>query len=253
MHAEPTAANPPDSQPASTPRLIASRGHLLGFILIMAGMAVLGFLSQHAAPSGNTAASANQLAGHSKAIHIYLIAMAMDWALFYYCWVGAHKAGNKLTVLSGERWSSWRSVFIDLAIAVPFWLLWEGVARAVNWMLGASSAKTVDSLLPQSLTEVLLWILVCLTAGFCEEIAFRGYLQKQLHALGGGIVLAVIAQGVIFGAAHAYQGWHAVIVISVLGILYGALAAWRKNLRINIATHAFSDIFEGWLKFVLFK
>jgi membrane protease YdiL (CAAX protease family) len=255
MPAEPSAAldNSHQSQPSAPSRPIASRAHLAGFILIMAGIATLGFLSQHAASSAPNGAGAHQLAGHSKAIRIYLVAILMDWALFYYCWVGAHHAGNKLTVLSGERWSSWRSVAVDLAIAIPFWLLWEGVAHAARWMLGASSAKTVDSLLPQSLTEVLLWILVCLTAGFCEEIAFRGYLQKQLQSLGGGIVLAVIAQGIIFGSAHAYQGWHAVIVISVLGILYGALAAWRKNLRINIATHAFGDFWEGWLKFVIWR
>jgi membrane protease YdiL (CAAX protease family) len=238
--------------PGETHPRIASRAHLVGFILIMIGMAVLGFLSQHAAPSGS-AAPPNQLAGHGKAIHIYLFAIAMDWALFYYCWAGAHNAGNKLTVLSGDRWHSWRSVFIDLAIGIPFWFLWEGTARAVHWLLGASAAKTVDSLLPQSPTEILLWVFVCLTAGFCEEIAFRGYLQKQLQSFGWGIAFAVIAQGVIFGIAHAYQGWHAVIVIIMLGILYGALAAWRRNLRINIATHAFTDFWEGWLKFVIFK
>jgi hypothetical protein len=44
-----------------------------------------------------------------------------------------------------------------------------------------------------------------------------------------------------------------VIVISVLGVLYGALAAWRGNLRANIVAHAFTDVWEGWLKFVVWK
>lgn len=254
MTADPTVvlADSASSQSSDPARPIASRTHLAGFLLIMAGMAALGYWSQHAAPAGNTAAP-NSLADHGKAIHIYLVAIVMDWALFYYCWAGAHHAGNRLSVLSGERWRSWRSVFIDLAIAVPFWLLWEGAARAVHWILGASSAKTVDSLLPQSPLEIMLWALVCITAGFCEEIAFRGYLQKQLQSLGLGVVFAVVGQGVIFGIAHAYQGWHAVVVIIVLGVLYGMLAAWRRNLRINIATHAFTDFWEGWLKFVVFK
>jgi uncharacterized protein len=254
MTADPTAvlAESISTHSPNPSRPVASRLHLAGFLLIMGGMAVLGFLSQHAAPAGNSAPP-NSLADHSKAIHFYLVAILMDWALFYYCWIGVHKADNKLAVLSGERWHSWRSVFIDLAIGVPFWFLWEGAARFVHYLLGASSAKTVDSLLPQSPLEIALWALVCLTAGFCEEIAFRGYLQKQLQSFGLGVVFAVVGQGVIFGIAHAYQGWHNVVVIVVLGVLYGALAAWRRNLRINIATHAFTDFWEGWLKFVVFK
>ena len=59
---------------------------------------------------------------------------------------------------------------------------------------------------------------------------------------------AVIGQGVLFGLMHSYQGWKQVIVISALGVLYGALAAWRRNLRANIIAHAWSDVWEGWLK-----
>jgi len=43
------------------------------------------------------------------------------------------------------------------------------------------------------------------------------------------------------------------VVIIVLGVLYGALAAWRKNLRANMISHAWADVWEGWLKFVVFR
>jgi membrane protease YdiL (CAAX protease family) len=61
-------------------------------------------------------------------------------------------------------------------------------------------------------------------------------------------VAAVIVQALLFGLMHSYQGWKQVIVISALGILYGALAAWRRNLRANIIAHTWSDVWEGWLK-----
>jgi membrane protease YdiL (CAAX protease family) len=57
-------------------------------------------------------------------------------------------------------------------------------------------------------------------------------------------------QGLEFGLLHTYQGWKQLMVIIPLGILYGALAAWRRNLGANMIAHAWSDIFEGWLKFV---
>jgi len=228
---------------------IASWGHLVGFLAIMAGMVGMGFWAQHA--GGSSAATGGQLAGHHSALPIYLVAGFMDWALLYYCWAGVHHSGGTLETLSGGRWKTWKGVGIDLAIALPFWVLWEGAAYGVHWLLGASSAKTVASLLPQSLLEILVWIWVSITAGICEEMAFRGYLQRQFQSLGGGIVLAVLGQGVVFGIVHAYQGWKNTVVISVLGILFGALAVWRRNLRANIVVHAWADIWGGWLQQVL--
>jgi CAAX protease family protein len=238
------------------PKQIASWSWLVGFLLIGAGVVAMGFLAQHA-PAGTGGAAGSELASHGKAIPIYLSVIAMDWALLYYCWVAVHHHGGGLATLSGGRWTSWKSVAVDMGIALPFWLLWEGAAYGMHWLLsgasGPSGAKTVLSLLPQSALEILLWIGVSITAGICEELAFRGFLQRQFHALGGNIVVAVLSQGLVFGLFHSYQGWRNVFVISVLGALYGALAAWRGNLRANIVVHAWGDVWEGWLKFVIWR
>lgn len=235
------------------PRQIASWGWLVGFLLIGAGVVALGFLAQHAPAGSAGAAAPGQLAGHGSAIKIYISVGLMDWALLYYCWAGVHRHGGSLWTLSGGRWTSWKSVAIDMAIALPFWVLWEGAAWGVHWLLGPGTAKTVDSLLPQTLPEILVWIAISITAGICEELAFRGFLQHQFHALSGSIVVAVLAQGLVFGLFHAYQGWQNVLVITVLGVLFGMLAAWRRNLRANIVVHAWADIWGGWLQALVLK
>ena len=221
---------------------IASKLHLIGLVLILFGIAAAGFLAQRHATS---AAPTGRLAEHSQAIHIYVVALFMDWALFYYCYAGVRRNGGTLASLSAGRWTSAKDVLTDIAIAIPFWGLWEGVAYGVHYLLNVldphGTAATVSSLLPQSLLEISLWILLCLTAGFCEEIAFRGYLQKQFHALTGSIAVAVVLQAIVFGVAHGYQGWKNAVVIIVLGLLYGALADWRRNLRVNMISHAWSD------------
>ena len=242
-----TPATPADLQARPAP--IASWKHFTGFLLISAGIVALGALAQHAS---TPAASSGQLAHHSQAIQIYLAAIFMDSALLYYCWVGVHHRGGSLFALTSARWASWKSLAIDVSIAVPFWIVWESAAWGIHRVLGASSAKTVDSLLPKSLLEILVWIATSITAGICEEMAFRGYLQRQFQALSGNVVVAVLAQGVIFGLFHSYQGWKNVVVISVLGILFGALAAWRRNLRANILVHAWADVWGGWLQSIVF-
>jgi membrane protease YdiL (CAAX protease family) len=228
------------------PAQIASWGHLTGYLLITAGITVWGF---HIQKAGLGNAPTGEFMDHSQVIKTYLMGILADCALLYYCWVGVHWRGGNLDTLSGGLWKSWRVLAKDIAIAVPFWAVWEATAYGVHWLLGpGTSARSVAAMLPQSLPEVLVWILVSITAGFCEELQSRGYLQRQFHALTGSIVVAVLAQGVLFGLMHSYQGWKQVIVIGALGVLYGALAAWRRNLRANIISHAWSDVWEGWLK-----
>ena len=108
-------------------------------------------------------------------------------------------------------------------------------------------------MLPQSLPEILIWIALSISSGVCEEMAFRGFLQRQLHALSGNIVVAILVQGAVFGLGHAYQGWKNVVVIGVLGVLFGALAAWRRNLRTNMIVHSWADVWSGWLRFVVWR
>jgi membrane protease YdiL (CAAX protease family) len=86
-------------------------------------------------------------------------------------------------------------------------------------------------------------MLVALSAGFCEELVFRGYFQRQFHALTGSLAAAVALQALVFGAGHFYEGGWAVAQITLYGVLFGLLAAWRKNLRPGMLAHAWSDIF----------
>jgi hypothetical protein len=237
--------------PVTTPAPLASKLHLVGLLLILLGAAAAGFFAQQeAATPTNTAAEQGQ------AIQIYLAALVIDWAIFFYCYIGVRRAGGNLASLSAGRWTSAKDVFTDIAIAIPFVALWEAVEYGFNYVLNFLSPTPPQwdehFVVPTSLLEITLWILVSLTAGFCEEIAFRGYLQKQFHALTGSIAIAVILQGVVFGISHGYQGWKNVVIITALGILYGMFAAWRRNLRINIAFHALADAWGGWLKFIFF-
>lgn len=77
-------------------------------------------------------------------------------------------------------------------------------------------------------------------------------MQRQFPAATGSLAAGVILQGLVFGFGHTYEGWGQVIVISALGVLYGILVAWRGNLRSCPVAHAWSDVFEGYLKFRLF-
>ena len=233
--------------PATVPslrRFIASPWHTLSILLIFAWFSYRD--AQHV--PGSEAAQA--AVSHAVIIRGYLISIAYEWGMAYWAWAGVHWKGGRLSDLTGGRWTSWRGVAQDVAIAIPFWVVWELTAWLAHLAVDRVATPTTRYQPPSGLVEILLWILLSVSAGICEEIVFRGYLQQQFRSVTRSIVAAVILQGTIFGLVHAYQGWKQVMVIVPLGILYGTLVAWRRNLRASTIAHAWSDIFEGWLRFL---
>jgi hypothetical protein len=247
-----------DQDNTSNPRSlepVASYGHTFGLLAILCVVFAISFALQHGQSAVDTGAAqtARGLQPIQRRIIPGLIeSLLFDWCILWYVWSGVRDRGGSLLQLSGRRWSSIGDAVKDLAIAAPFFVLWEVTALAAWALLGrffASPAGPPDETFPvRGVFEIAVWIAVSLSAGFCEELIFRGYLQRQFSAFTGRLWLGVLIQGIAFGLIHP-RGWKAVVVISILGVLYGGLAAWRKNLRPGILSHGWSDLWEGWLKF----
>src|ERR1700730_6365772 len=224
-------------------RQVAPWWHTWLLLLILLLITLFGMWSQRRSSSGAEIAS-----GHSGVVPLYVSLILMEWALFSFVRFGFRRGGTTVGEVVGEKWNHWRSIARDVAIAIPFWIVWEAAGRFTHFILGSDQAKKIDILLPQTILETLLWVGVSVSAGICEEIVYRGYLQRQFVALTGSPIIAVLSQGVIFGVGHAYQGAKQVVVITVLGVLFGLLAWWRKNLRPGIIAHTWADIFGGWIE-----
>jgi uncharacterized protein len=100
-------------------------------------------------------------------------------------------------------------------------------------------------LLPHGPVEIAFYLLLTATAGFCEEVIFRGYLQRQFTVLTRSVAGGIVLQGIVFGASHGYQGWKFMLMISVYGVTFGLLAAWRRSLRPGIIAHFLQDAVGG--------
>ena len=179
---------------------------------------------------------------HGNVTH-YLSVIVAEWGMSFYVWLGGLIPGaTRLRDLVGGRWSSLKDVLRDIGIAAAFWIVFAAAGIFMNFLLGPNPVKTLGFVNPRGVVEVTLWVMMSMTSGFCEELVFRGYLQRQFLALTGSAALAVLAQAVLFGVAHWYQGTKLVITITVLGLLYGILAHWRASLRPGMISHAWSDI-----------
>lgn len=219
----------------SKPILIAPLGHTLGLLalLLAISLGLLRMQSYIPAPGEQ----------HRGNVLHYLAVIGCEWGLVLYIWLGGLIPGaTRLRGLIGGRWNNFKEVRRDIGLAALFWIAFTVVALLTSLLVRPGHAGSLGFLNPRGVAELTLWVIMSITAGFCEELAFRGYLQKQCLALTGSVALAVLAQGILFGAAHWYQGFKMVIVISALGILMGVFAQWRKSLRPGMITHAWADI-----------
>jgi len=227
------------------PKLIAPLWHTIVFVLFIIGYAYYG---------RTTVPRVEALHLKSK-VSLYLFMILLELLLLSYVWfLGVRPAGGSFRGLIGGKWNTFGDVMRDIGVAFMFWLVVIFMLVGLQLSIGKSpqTAKAVFMLAPGSLPEMIAWIALSATAGFCEEFIFRGYLQKQLHAITGSDAAAVAIQAVCFGVAHSYQGVKSMVTITVYGALFGILAAQRKSLRPGMIQHAMQDSFAG-LGFALLK
>jgi len=194
--------------------MIASRKHLTIVLLIVAVLAVGGWLAN---ARGSQTAAPNRLA-------LYASVVIGQWLFFRYINLGLRIPLREL--IGDVRW-------FDPLIAAALWCAIHFGSPYVRHALRLTDDRT-GNIVPHTPVEALVWIVVCCTAGFVEEIVFRGYLQRRI-----GVPL----QAIVFGIAHGYQGVRSVIAIAVIGLAFGVVAKLRRGLVPGMLTHAALDLY----------
>jgi membrane protease YdiL (CAAX protease family) len=225
---------PAVAQPTpSSPQLIAPLWHTGLFLLALGALATWG-THRHGLP----AFGASRAAG-------YVMMIVFEWLLFALAAWGMWLGGISIKCAIGGRWAGPVDFLRDLGIGITFLLGSNVILIGLSAVLRPGPNANVSRILPHSGTEITLWIFLSFSAGICEEFTNRGYLQKQLSGLLKNVSAGVVAQGVIFGAAHAYQGPKQMFTIAILGCMLGWMAHWRKSLRPGIISHFLQDVVGG--------
>ncbi len=230
--------------PTSLRRPVAPVWHTALLITFFLGLLLAGAVFQTSGPR-HAAAS-----GHAPPVlPVYASLIAGEWALVLYVWRGSRRRdATTLRELIGGRWRSTRDVLRDAALGMGLWVAWSLVPLAWDRLLGAGHAASIEGYLPARGIEYVLWTALSLSAGFCEELVFRGYLQRQFLAWTRRPWLAALLQALLFGVSHGYQGLMPSAKIAVFGLLFGLFALWRGSLRPGMIAHALIDIVSGILR-----
>lgn len=133
-------------------------------------------------------------------------------------------------------------------------LVWTGgltlaalAVLAVGRLLGAREAPVLERLLPRKAGERAVFVVLSLSAGIGEELAFRGFLLPALRVASGSIAVAVVVSSLAFGMLHSYQRIGGVLRAGILGALLSAPLLATGSLFPSMAAHALIDLIAGLL------
>ncbi|HEX3582354.1 MAG TPA: type II CAAX endopeptidase family protein, partial [Thermoanaerobaculia bacterium] len=101
-----------------------------------------------------------------------------------------------------------------------------------------------DALVPHTAAEMKTFAVLSVSAGFCEEVVYRGFML-WCATTWIGLWPALLATSVLFGAAHAYLGKQGMLSAAVGGLLFGVVAIGSASLWPAIVLHAATDLFSG--------
>jgi len=104
-----------------------------------------------------------------------------------------------------------------------------------------------SSFLPEAWKEVPVYMILCLCAGFFEEIIYRGFMVTYFkpETVGTFPVVSLFAPAILFSLAHYYQGWIAVTKILVFAILLNWIFIECNSLYPTMIIHFLVDLTSG--------
>ena len=94
--------------------------------------------------------------------------------------------------------------------------------------------------------ERALWVLVSLSAGFWEELVYRGVLTTTLARLTESPALAVALALAAFAGGHLHRGFGAVLPVALVGLVLHAFVLLTGALYVAMGVHFLYDVGAGF-------
>jgi uncharacterized protein len=188
----------------------------------------------------------------SQRLSLYASTIAFQWvivAVIIWRSSSRHLSPNELGLaVSGV----WRTLSVTLVLtAVLCANQWAGLRKMARLPADRRGFlfQLTEKIMPQTSTEVFVFVALASTAGLSEEFVYRGFVfavfSRAFVNSAFRAPIAMIASSVWFAMAHLYQGRRGVITTFVVGILFSTVRVWTGNLIPAMAGHIGVDLVAG--------
>jgi uncharacterized protein len=179
---------------------------------------------------------------------LYLSTIAFQW--FATVMVGWRAWARGISAVQlGLTWNGGPGlVIVSVAGAAIFSLLhWLNLRRLGRLPVAARAPlqSLAERILPRSGRDMLPYLALALTAGFCEEFLYRGFVMAALTHTGFPPWSTVLVSSILFGLAHLYQGRGGFVSTLGVGAVFAVARIAYHSLVPGMFWHAAVDMVAG--------
>jgi membrane protease YdiL (CAAX protease family) len=177
----------------------------------------------------------------SKIKQVYLPVLFMQGVIFGAVWIVLRRSGDRFAGIGIDRKDiNWSNTVAGLIFFVGAWTLMVIIKGSLAGS-GYVPEKEFLHLLPATVAEGAIWILLSAGAALSEEIAFRGYVITRIRIISGSYWAGAILGSAAFSLGHLYQGLAGVLLTFIYGMLFSGLFIARKSVFPCIIAHFLQD------------
>ena len=184
-----------------------------------------------------------------RKLTFYARVILFQWLLVGGLLVVATRHGLTLADLGQQMADVPRTISVTVALLATVGV----VSIVVRRRLQKASPEAIQAgmgrmgkLAPAFGRELAAFVPVCVTAGICEELLYRGWLVRLLWVAIGSKWWAIAVGGVLFGIGHAYQGVKGAVRSGFVGAQLAALFVLTGSLLPGQVLHAAFDLLMGY-------
>lgn len=127
----------------------------------------------------------------------------------------------------------------SLAIGLPF------LSERFKGLLDPLAEERTRMMAPRTGRELAAFYVMSASAGFSEQLAYRGALFAILSAVTGHWWVAAAISAAAFGMAHLFQGGRAVAFVTLIGLRDQIVVGLTGTLVVAMIAHAVHDMVAG--------
>jgi len=184
----------------------------------------------------------------SRKLRTYAFIILSEWAFVIALLWLTHRHGLSISDLGENMGNANLTAIATLVLLIVFIVMVYFNVRQLRQMklekLEAELAP-LRRFLPNNRPEFIAFLLIAFTAGTCEELLYRGWLQNLLVYGTGSVWIGLVLGATIFGVGHAYQGKMGMIQTGIIGLIFGVVFIFTKSLVAGQILHFTIDAANG--------
>jgi len=184
----------------------------------------------------------------SRKLRTYSCIILSEWAFVIALFWLMHQHGLSISDL-GENMGNANLTFIAIIIllAIFMMMVYFNVRQLRQMKLEKLEAELdhLKMFLPNNKPEFIAFILIVFTAGICEELLYRGWLQNLLAYGTGSVWIGLVFGAIVFGFGHIYQGKTGIVQTGIIGLILGIVFIFTKSLVAGQVLHVIIDAVNG--------